>query len=368
MANGKSATNDLGCNPATKPVPDETWFDVTDNCKANAVATVTAGTESNDGCTHTIVYTANYTSECDDTKVADEVSVTVTWKEAEKPSIALKSGKQAINDLGCNPATKPVPDASWFKVTDNCDADAEATVTAGTESSDGCTHSIVYTANYTSECDDTKVADEVSVTVTWKETGTPTIALANGKVATYDLGCNPAESDKPVPNASWFVVTDNCKADAAATVTEGAESNDGCTHTIVYTANYTSECDATKKADAVTVTVTWKEAEKPSIALKSGKQATNDLGCNPATKPVPDETWFVVTDNCKAGAVATVTAGAENSDGCTHSIVYTANYTSECDDTKVADAVSVTVIWKETGTPTIALASHWQMVSQPPMI
>ncbi|MCQ2217681.1 MAG: putative Ig domain-containing protein, partial [Paludibacteraceae bacterium] len=335
------------CNPTTIVPP---VFKALDNCDSSVEVKVSTQGPQGDGCEKTQVWTATASDAAKN--AADEVDVTYTWREAALPTIELAAGKDNSYDLGCNPATIPTPDESWFEVDDNCNATAQATVTPGAETNDGCNHSIVYTATYASNCDPSKVAEPKTITITWREATVPTIALATGKSASEDLGCNPAV--KPVPDASWFVVSDNCDATVQATVTPGAETNDGCNHSIVYTATYASNCDPSKVAEPKTITITWREATVPTIALATGKSASEDLGCNPAVKPVPDASWFVVSDNCDATVQATVTPGAETNDGCNHSIVYTATYASSCDPSKVAEPKTISYTWTEAEAPTIS--------------
>ena len=242
--------------------------------------------ESINGCEGTVTYTYKYVN-C----AWGEQPWVFTYK-IEKVTPTITTALRDDN-LGCNP-TVVAPTAADFAVSDVCDPSAVATVTsAGKTSADGCSYSQTWTASYTNTCDEE--ATPVKITFTWKQTTAPVIALADGKQASYDLGCNPAT--KPEPDASWFVVTDNCDAAGEATVSS-EETNDGCTYTKVYTASYTNTCD--EEATPVKITFTWKQDENNPVITPSVTTiaATNAGSCQ---YTVPDVIALVtISDECTA--------------------------------------------------------------------
>ena len=248
MAAGREESYDLGCNPDTKPVPDASWFVVTDNCAADGLVTVTPGTESNDGCNHGKVYTATYTNTCNES--ATPVEISFSWKETVAPVIALAEGKEGSYDLGCNPDTKPVPDASWFVVTDNCAADGLVTVTPGTESNDGCNHGKVYTATYTNTCNESSTPVEISFS--WKEDeNKPVITPSVTTIAATNAG----SCQYTVPDVIALVtISDECTALSELQISQLPAEGEYITETKDVTITVIDGCN-NKSEQTITVTV-----------------------------------------------------------------------------------------------------------------
>ncbi|MCQ2262752.1 MAG: hypothetical protein MJZ70_00545, partial [Bacteroidales bacterium] len=120
----------------------------------------------------------------------------------------------------------------------------------------------------------------------------------------------------------------------------------GASYTVTVTLTDNHGCTVTDDA-----TVTVKTPATPSIALADGTDASTNLGCNPASIPTVTKDNFVVTDECDASAIATVTPGDEQVDGCTHSKTWTASYTNSC--VTAATSKTVTYTWTVTTAPEV---------------
>ncbi|WP_191859416.1 T9SS type A sorting domain-containing protein, partial [Hanstruepera ponticola] len=265
--------------------------------------------------------TANYTDACDNQAV--EVSVTYTWTEdTEVPVITASTGN--IDYTECNPTITP----PTFSASDNClDQDVPVIGQTTGPTNNGCAYSQTWTANYTDACDNQAV--EVSVTYTWTVDTEDPVITTNG--ISGDLGCNP----EVVPPS--FKVDDNClDSDMPIQASTNGPTNNGCSYSQTWTANYTDACG--NAAEEVSVTYTWTVDTEVPVITTNG--VSGDLGCNPEITPPT----FKVDDNCLDDEMDLVpsTTGPTN-DGCAYSQTWTANYTDACGN--AAEEVSVTYTW-----------------------
>ncbi len=313
-------SRDLGCNPNIQPPT----FSVSENC-ADAtinVIPVTAGAQSNGTCGFTQTWTANFTDK--NLKKAAEVSITYTW--TEDLEIPVITASDQSRDLGCNPSFLP----PTFYATDNClDATLNVVPTNSGPSNYGCFFAQTWTANYTDKC--LNKAVEQSVTYTWTEDLVVPIIIASDQ--SRDLGYSP---DIKPPTFSTY---DNC-LDATLNLLPATSgpSNDGCSFTQTWSANYTDNC--LNKAAEVSVTYTWSVNSQDAIIIASDH--SRDLGCNPNIIPPK----FYAAENCFDVTVNVVptTIGPENN-GCSYSQTWTARHEGANSNNVVEK--SVTYTWTE---------------------
>ena len=79
-------------------------------------------------------------------------------------------------------------------------------------------------------------------------------------------------------------------------------------------------------------------ATPPTLAVKAGLDANKDWGCGDGMF-TPTAASFTVTDACNPSAVATVTAGTEEVNGCHHSNYWAAAYTNSCGMSAAGDTI-----------------------------
>jgi uncharacterized protein (TIGR02145 family) len=89
----------------------------------------------------------------------------------------------------------------------------------------------------------------------------PAIPTITTDLTDMTLGCDPTFTP---PTATDFTVTDECNSSATATVTASAETVDGHSHFITWTATYTNVCG--QEAEPKSVTYTWNVAPEMSIS------------------------------------------------------------------------------------------------------
>jgi len=109
-----------------------------------------------------------------------------------------------------------------------------------------------------------------------------------------------------------------------------------------WTANATDACG--NHAVAKVITYTWKV--DVAIPVITTTAVSRDLGCNPASIPVP---VFIATDNCEGIVPPVVNTSGPVPDGCLWSQTWTATYTDGCQN--AALPVSITYTWKLDVTP-----------------
>jgi gliding motility-associated-like protein len=334
-----SYTSDRGCNPSRPSQSEvEALFTVTDNCNTGvASAVVTANAIVQTDCNFSQTWRANYTSPvC--SMVADEKTVTYTWKESTTPTITVATN--GSRDYNC--VTIAPTDTPTFTVADNCNNQATVNLDY-TDSDNGCEYTRTWTATYTNGCGTS--ATPVEVIYTWKIADKPEITVRNNN--THDYGCT-----EPTGITPEFDVTDNC--DPTATVTNivkmPLQTLDGCVYSQSWIANYISACGV--KADPIIVTYTWKDNPKPEISIAFN--GDKDYGCIDIA-PV-DVPYFEVSDNCDWGAAVTDYSNVESHTGCEYTRVWTANYENGCGIK--ADPVSVTYTWTIRNKPEITVNNN----------
>lgn len=257
------------------------------------------------------------------------------------PNWTLPTGKTA--EVACaSQAVKPADSELPTNVIDGCNTVLYPTYVGVTpadyETSITCTGTVVYTYRY-KDCTGT----EKDWTYTYNVTGPakPTITLASGTQATNNLGCNP--TSWPTLTADNFVVTDACKSDAKATVTQGdiVSSETSCDRTQIWTATYTNACGVA--ADQVTVSYNWKATTVPTITTTLADLIEKECNWN-GTTGAPAASDFTVTtgDLCATSTAATVSGATAVQDGCFKTQVWTATYENTCHQTA---SKSVTVKW-----------------------
>ncbi|MCR5549893.1 MAG: InlB B-repeat-containing protein, partial [Bacteroidales bacterium] len=315
-------TNDLGCNPGTIPTPATTDFTVTDECKADAVVTLTEGTETVNNCIHTKMWTASYKNACD---VTASKSITFTWKEMTTPSIttSLTSGTKECNwDYNTYG-----PKQSDFTVTDDCASGATATVTPGTlDESVACQRSMTWKATYQNACG--MKADTVTITYTWPYDVTKPVITAFDTVATPKLNCKYEMPDLSV--STLHRTTDGC-----STPTFVSQSVDAGTlyaqtayvQNIEVTVTVKDDCNNEQTA-IVNVTIPAKmtvTAQASPATICKGNTSTLTATPTSATG-TPSYTWTdasTLSANTGATVTATPTAtttytvNAQDENGCT---------------------------------------------------
>ncbi len=258
------ADNDWGCTAPTS-VPQVSDFTVTDECNSSAEVTLTPGTESVDGCTHTKMWTASYTNACGATATK---SVTFTWKEMTKPVITTTLNLDST--LTCN-WSGTEPQQSDFTVTDDCNTSATATVTAGTlDESVSCQRSRTWTATYQNTCG--MKADTVMVKYTWPYDETKPAITAFDTVATPALNCKYVMPD--LSAATLRRSTDGCSTPTfvSQSITAGTSYDQTASEQTLPVKVYVEDLCGNKDSVSVTVTV------PASIALTIDTSASNCYG------------------------------------------------------------------------------------------
>lgn len=266
------------------------------------------------------------------------------------PNWTLPTGKTA--EVACaSQAVKPADSELPTNVIDGCNTVLYPTYVGVTpadyETSITCTGTVVYTYRY-KDCTGT----EKDWTYTYNVTGPakPTITLASGTQATNNLGCNP--TSWPTLTADNFVVTDACKSDAKATVTQGdiVSSETSCDRTQIWTATYTNACGVA--ADQVTVSYNWKATTVPTITTTLADLIEKECNWN-GTTGAPAVSDFTVTtgDLCATSTAATVSGADPIQNGCFKTQVWTATYENTCHQ-KASQSVTVKWPFDETN-PTI---------------
>ncbi|PNQ72964.1 hypothetical protein C1T31_08140, partial [Hanstruepera neustonica] len=267
-----SESDDLGCNPDVIIPP---LFKADDNCAGEVELEASTEGPTNDGCTYSQTWTANYTDPCGNQ--AEPVSVTYTWTVDTEAPVITTNGQSGY--LGCNPEIV-VPE---FKVDDNCqDGEMEIEPVTSGPSNDGCSYRQTWTANYTDPCGN--VAAELSVTYTWTVDTEAPVITTNGQSG--DLGCNP-EIVPPL-----FKAEDNCAGIVDLDPETAGPSNDGCAYSQTWTATYTDPCG--NQAEPVSVTYTWTvDSEAPVIEIPEIDPICNGI--------FPKNVTVNWTDNCSDG-------------------------------------------------------------------
>lgn len=236
--------------------------------------------------------------------------------EATKPA---DSALPTVKD-GCNNTLTP----DYVGVTSD-----PATITCG--------GTVTHTYRY-KDCTGT----EKDWTYTYNVTGPakPTISLASGTQATNNLGCNP--TSWPTLTADNFVVTDACKSDAKATVTQGeiVSSETSCDRTQIWTATYTNACGV--DADQVTVSYNWKATTEPTISPSLANLIEKECNWDGTGAPAASDFTVTTGDLCATSTAATVSGAAAVQDGCFKTQVWTASYTNTCGQSA---SKQVTVKW-----------------------
>ena len=311
----------------------------TDITTAAATQTVTESFSMPDSCTTSIGLHVDYHDNAAPGEACDASgSYTVN---IGIPNWTLPTGKTA--EVACaSQAVKPADSELPTNVIDGCNNTLTPTYVGVTpadyETSITCTGTVVYTYRY-KDCTGT----EKDWTYTYNVTGPakPTITLASGTQATNNLGCNP--TSWPTLTADNFVVTDACKSDAKATVTQGdiVSSETSCDRTQIWTATYTNACGVA--ADQVTVSYNWKATTVPTITTTLADLIEKECNWN-GTTGAPAVSDFTVTtgDLCATSTAATVSGAAAVQDGCFKTQVWTATYENTCHQTA---SKSVTVKW-----------------------
>lgn len=269
-----------------------------------------------------------------------QVSATknITVKTPAAPTIAIASTAAfgETNNLGCNPATIPTPATTDFTVTDECNSSAEVTLTEGTESVDGCTHTKMWTASYKNACD---VTVSKSVTFTWKEMTKPVITTTLNLDST--LTCNWSGTE---PQQSDFTVTDACNTSATATVTAGTlDESVSCQRSRTWTATYQNTCGM--KADTVMVKYTWPYDETKPAITAFDTVATPALNCKYEMPDLSASTLHRTTDGCSTPTFVSQSVAAGYSYDQTSSvqnIEVTVTVKDDCGNTQTA-TVNVTI-------------------------
>ncbi|WP_423128874.1 hypothetical protein [Gaoshiqia sp. Z1-71] len=241
--------DDLGCNPTAEEIEAALGgASATDNCDEEVDVDYTDGDVIEDGCMRSKTRTFTAEDECGNE--ADEVTVTVTWKWDTEAPVITADGED--DDLGCNPTAEEIEAAlGGATAMDGCDGEVDVDYTDGDVISDGCMRSKTRTFTAEDECGN--VADEVTVTVTWKwDTEAPVITADNED---DDLGCNPTAEEIEAALGSATAM-DNCDGEVDVDYTDGDVMEDGCMRSITRT--FTAEDECGNEADEVTVTVTWK--------------------------------------------------------------------------------------------------------------
>lgn len=257
------------------------------------------------------------------------------------PNWTLPTGKTA--EVACaSQAVKPADSELPTNVIDGCNTTLTPTYVGVTpanyETSITCTGTVVYTYRY-KDCTGT----EKDWTYTYNVTGPakPTITLASGTQATNNLGCNP--TSWPTLTADNFVVTDACKSDAKATVTQGdiVSSETSCDRTQIWTATYTNACGVA--ADQVTVSYNWKATTVPTITTTLADLIEKECNWNGTTgAPAASDFTVATGDLCATSTAATVSGAGPIQNGCFKTQVWTATYENTCHQTA---SQSVTVKW-----------------------
>ncbi|MDD6184754.1 MAG: InlB B-repeat-containing protein, partial [Bacteroidales bacterium] len=232
--------HDWGCETPTAPT-----FTVTDDCNGSFQLqenNISVGdVQITSACGRSLTWTANYTDECG--TQATPVSITYSWTVGVTPTISTELALE--QNLGCELPTAPA--VSDFTVADACAANPQVSLDNGVETTEGCTHTKVWTASYTGSCNLT--AEPVTITRSWTVGVTPTISTE--LALEQNLGCELPTA----PAVSDFTVTDDCAPNPQVSLDNGVETTEGCTHTKVWTASYTGSCNLT--AEPVTITRSW---------------------------------------------------------------------------------------------------------------
>lgn len=235
-------------------------------------------------------------------------------------------------------ATKPA-DSALPTVIDGCNNTLTPTYVGVTSdpATITCGGTVTHTYRY-KDCTGT----EKDWTYTYNVTGPakPTITLASGTQATNNLGCNP--TSWPTLTVDNFVVTDACKSDAKATVTQGdiVSSETSCDRTQIWTATYTNACGVA--ADQVTVSYNWKATTEPTISTSLANLIEKECNWDGTGAPAASDFTVTTGDLCATSTAATVSGATAVQDGCFKTQVWTASYTNTCGQSA---SKQVTVKW-----------------------
>ena len=245
---GLNESYDLGCNPTSIPTITASDFVVTDECVSGTPTVTVSHRDFTSGCEKSRVYTASYTSLGVD---ADPVTVTYNWKEMEEPTLVSTLSNTTF-DKGCNWNKADAPSAANFTVTDACTTSPVATVSAGEESTTGCTHTQVWTASYSNAC---FTATPIEITCTWTEDNqAPTISSIADQNATAAGYCS-----YKIPNLETVTLAatdDNCSSEFTFAQSPAANTSYAQTtaqQTIPVTVTVTDACgkQATKSVNVI---------------------------------------------------------------------------------------------------------------------
>jgi hypothetical protein len=331
-----TAPIDLGCNP-DEPLDEETAIedagDVTENCELESVQ-AEPGSITEEGCTHTQIWTVTATDVSGNTAVCE---VVYTWTtDTEAPEFA-ECPVDSIN-LGCNPAALPDSAAVMEvvgSITDNCGIQAVA-VLSGSVGVSGCERTQIWTVTATDLCGNTA---HCMVTYTWTiDTRSP--VFHSCPTAPINLGCNPTAPMDSLAVSAAGSVTDSCGTpELSATGSDIADI--GCARIQVWTVRAADSCG---NAATCAVTFVWTaDTVKPVIA--TCPTAPVNLGCNPTTLPDSAAVRAAVgsiTDNCGGAPVVAVSSGAVSGTGCVREQVWTVTATDACGN---RDSCVVTYTW-----------------------
>jgi len=263
------ADTNLGCNPVV-PMP---MLSATDNC--SVVTSGVMAVVTTNGCEVMMVRSAFAMDSCDNVGIATQ---TLTWTiDTDLPVVTLG----ADTNLGCNPVV-PMPN---LIVTDSC-----SVVTSGVSavlSTNDCEITMVRSAFAIDGCGNMGVATQ---TLTWIEDLEPPVLNLG---ASTNLGCI----------SSIFLITgvsDNCAGLLSNDVTSVLTTN-GCDIVLVRSGFVIDNCG---NMGTATQTLTWSiDSNPPVLSLGSD----TNLGCNPASIPMPVLTVTGVCTVVTSGVSAVVT-------------------------------------------------------------
>ncbi len=176
----------------------------------------------------------------------------------------------------------------------------------------------------------------------------PTFAVP-GDITLYLDGTCSAITDSTVTGKPT-VLADNCTPVADLVVKHSDTETPGCgsTKTIVRTWTVTDACG---NVASKTQTISVLDSIKPTITTTLVD--STDKGCNWDKADAPTAADFTVNDECKSGAVATVTTTGETHTGCSYAQTWIANYTDDCGLKATPDTITYT--WTvDTEKPVIA--------------
>ena len=180
------------------------------------------------------------------------------------------------------------------------------------------------------------------------DTVKPTFAVPGDTTLYLNSACS-AVTDSTVTGKPT-ALADNCTPVADLVVKHSDTETPGCgsTKTIVRTWTVTDACG---NVASKTQTISVLDSIKPTITTTLVD--STDKGCNWDKADAPTAADFTVNDECKSGAVATVTTTGETHTGCSYAQTWIANYTDDCGLKATPDTITYT--WTvDTEKPVIA--------------